>query len=165
MSFVRASTQHITTTFANPSNAKTLFAVFNQTNSINYDSTLTFDLASISLSANVALPQTGLTIPGIEASTTTVSTPFGQWVGVVGAHNVKSCLVVKNAEAGVAQTFTNTPVVTGTLSIGIHRLPSLGLFEGKIAFVAVANANLPESQMQAFYALYKSTLGQGLGLP
>lgn len=167
INFVRSSTQYITTNFTNPGNEKTLFSSFNQIDSLDFDSEITFSSGSVSMSTNNTSPQHGLTIPQFLASPVNINTPFNTNHFFAASHNQSSVTISLNGGNELTGSFgTTIPTITGNLSIGIHNLTNFGSpYNGRISFVACTNQAISSASIVDFYNLYKNTLGKGLDLP
>ena len=132
---------------------------------------MNFDLG-IELGATFSTPNIG-----IEAYNT--STPFD---GV--GRNVNPSVSISGARFGAFGVFSNNQSVARYINNGSKLLNSgvtttytsrqsltIGgrsfqlFWDGSISFATYSTARFTDAQVSDFYALYKSTLGQGLGLP
>jgi hypothetical protein len=102
---------------------------------------------------------------------------FGQYVFTQATHTLEGSSVAANTtyrqnkssrSSGFYIVGTNEPMGTSTetIRIGAGRFDGgFGFFNGPMAFVYVSESIFSSQTQESLFDLYKSTLGQGLGLP
>jgi hypothetical protein len=119
-------------------------------------------------SANQVTIVTNLTGGSI---TSTQNITFGQFnqvhARVVAPSNFISVNSTAEASATGSGTFTVTPITEDRIGFGARQKATTPAFYAKMtaSFGALFSSASSSSQMQSVKSLYKTTLGQGLGLP
>ena len=163
-----ASSHEITTTFARP-NSVSMFFVGAQDLITSFASPLGFMDRGYSLSAegasvrNLTLRSNGSGGSGAAAAAQT--TEQNTYVMISGTGTSTSVATFKNGGNKLTATLTTTPNQNNNLNFGRHQLSGFSFWDGTSAFGMVVNSVVSDSAISQIYTLYKSTLGQGLGLP
>jgi hypothetical protein len=84
-------------------------------------------------------------------------------IGSAKANGIQTVKLDANATSSIANTCSQFSSLAGPLVV--HGVPGSFSQDGEYSFVMVGNKQASPTQMDNLYALYKQTIGKGLGLP
>ena len=142
-----ASSHEITTTFARPNSVSMFF------------------VGAQDLITSFASPLGSNGSGGSGAAAAAQTTEHNPYVMISGTGTSTSVATFKNGGNKLTATLTTTPNQNNNLNFGRHQLSGFSFWDGTSAFGMVVNSVVSDSAISQIYTLYKSTLGQGLGLP
>jgi len=170
VTFASASSQRINAPLASPSpiTDKSIVAIFNPTTVDQWTGIAGFMPTPAYTDVSIARNSTGnfgLALAGSSGNgaVATQTAPTATSTYLHGYHSGRNVTVVKNGTSTTTGTFTIDPRAATSFRIGT--VETGFSFNGLISFAAMISAASAGTQSAALYALYKSTLGQGLGLP
>lgn len=170
ITFASASSQQITAAISSPSpiTDKSIIANFNPTTADQWTGTAGFIPTPAYTDVSIARNSTGnfgLALAGNSGNgaVATQTAPTAASTYLHASHSARNVTVVKNGTSTTTGTFTVDPRTASNFGIGT--VESGFPFNGLVSFAALISGSSAGTQAATLYALYKSTLGQGLGLP
>jgi hypothetical protein len=170
VTFAAASSQQITAAISSPSpiTDKSIIATFNPTSVNQWTGIAGFMPTPAYTDVGIARNSTGnfglaLAGSGGNGSVATQTAPTATSTYLHAYHSARNVTVVKNGTSTTTGTFTLDPRTASNFGIGT--VEAGFPFNGLVSFAALISGSSAGTQANAIYALYKSTLGQGLGLP
>jgi hypothetical protein len=170
ITFAAASSQQINASLASPSpiTDKSIIAIFNPTTVDQWTGIAGFMPTPAYTDVSIARNSTnnfGLALAGAggNGAVATQTAPTATSTYLHGYHSGRNVTVVKNGTSTTTGTFTIDP--TAATSFRIGTVETGFPFNGLVSFAAMISVASAGTKSAALYALYKSTLGQGLGLP
>jgi hypothetical protein len=170
ITFASASSQQINASLASPSpiTDKSIIAIFNPTTADQWTGVAGFMPTPAYTDVSIARNSTanfGLALAGNSGNgaVATQTAPTATSTYLHGYHSGRNVTVVKNGTSTTTGTFTVDPMAATSFRIGT--VETGFPFNGLVSFAAMISVASAGTQSAAIYALYKSTLGQGLGLP
>lgn len=170
ITFASASSQQITAAISSPSpiTNKSIIANFNPTTADQWTGIAGFIPTPAYTDVSIARNSTGnfgLALAGSAGNGAVATQPAPTVTSTYlhASHSARNVTVVKNGTSTTTGTFTIDPRTASNFGIGT--VESGFPFNGLVSFAALISGASAGTQAATLYALYKSTLGQGLGLP
>jgi hypothetical protein len=170
VTFASASSQQINVSLESPSpiTDKSIIAIFNPTTADQWTGIAGFMPTTAYTDVSIARNSTGkfglaLAGGGGNGAVATQTAPTATSTYLHGYHSGRNVTVVKNGTSTTTGTFAVDPRAATSFRIGT--VETGFAFNGLVSFAAMISGSSAGTQSAAIYALYKSTLGQGLGLP
>ena len=170
VTFASASSQKITASLSSPApiSDKSIIANFNPTTADQWTGVAGFMPTPAYTDVSIARNSTGnfglaLAGSGGAGAVATQTAPTATSTYLHASHSARNVTVVKNGTSTTTGTFAVDPRTASNFGIGT--VEAGFPFNGLVSFAALISGTSADDQVSNFYALYKSTLGQGLGLP
>ena len=170
VTFAAASSQQITASLSSPSpiTDKSIIAIFNPTTVNQWTGIAGFMPVPAYTDVSIARNSTGnfgLALAGSagNGAVATQTAPTATSTYLHAYHSARNVTVVKNGTSTTTGTFTIDPRTASNFGIGT--VEAGFPFNGLVSFATLISGSSAGTQAAALYDLYKSTLGQGLGLP